>query len=141
VNHDVFALRNRQGTFVPPADRAHQRQEAVQSRSDPDTVLDIVRRPVAFRGLKVPPVEERIESLQDESLVSRLLFEIPHHMYPLFWPARSEDRIEPLDMRTSSAAVMLKAAAHPLRDDRLELGRSLLPDAVASLENIQARIG
>jgi hypothetical protein len=48
---------------------------------------------------------------------------------------------EPLDMRTSSAAVMLKAAAHPLRDDRLELGCSLLPDAVASLENIQARIG
>src|SRR5579862_5594659 len=49
VNHDVFAFRDGQATFVPPADRAHQRQEAVQSRSNPDTVLDILRRPVAFR--------------------------------------------------------------------------------------------
>jgi len=80
VNHDVFVFRDGQGTFVPPADRAHQRQ-----------------------------------------------------------PTRESYR--PLDMRTSSAAVMLKAAAHPLRDDRLELGRSLLPDAVARLKNIQARIG
>src|SRR5579862_3141897 len=44
-------------------------------------------------------------------------------------------------LRTSSAAVMPKAAAHPVSDDGLELGCSLLPDAVTSLENIQARIG
>src|SRR5437870_7391993 len=30
------------------------------------------------------------------------------------------------------------AAAHPLRDDRLELRRSLLPHAVTGLENVQA---
>jgi len=31
-----------------------------------------------------------------------------------------------------------KAATHPLRDDRLELGRPLLPDAVTGLEHIKA---
>src|SRR5712664_279212 len=30
------------------------------------------------------------------------------------------------------------ATTHPLRDDRLELGRSFLPDAVAGLEDVQA---
>jgi hypothetical protein len=141
VKHDVFAVREGEGILVPPADGAHQREEAVQSRSNPGTVLDVFQRPVALRGLKVPPVKERIERLQNESLVSRLLFEIPRYLDIAPWPARSWHRIEPFDMRTSSAAVILKAAPHPLPDDRLELGRSLLPDAVASLENIQARIG
>ena len=68
------------------------------------------------------------------------MFEIPRHLDTAPWPAGSWRRIDPLDMRTSSAAVMLKAAAHPLRHDRLELGCALLPDAMPSLENIQARI-
>jgi hypothetical protein len=32
-----------------------------------------------------------------------------------------------------------KAATHPVRDDRLELWRSFLPDAVTGLQNIQTR--
>src|SRR5712691_1121216 len=38
------------------------------------------------------------------------------------------------------ARLSSKTAGHPLRDDRLELGRSLFPDAVTGLENIQARM-
>jgi hypothetical protein len=36
------------------------------------------------------------------------------------------------------ARLQLKATADPLRDDRLELRSSLLPDAVTGLEHIQA---
>jgi hypothetical protein len=39
-----------------------------------------------------------------------------------------------------NGAAILEAAVHPLCDDQLELGRSLLPDAVTDLENIQARM-
>src|SRR5712691_10099468 len=47
--------------------------------------------------------------------------------------------ISPL-LRSESrhARLSSKSAGHPLRDDRLELGRSLLPDAVTGLENIKA---
>src|SRR5258707_849910 len=38
----------------------------------------------------------------------------------------------------SPTGVEVEATAHPLRDDRLELGRPFLPDAVTGLENIQA---
>ena len=35
----------------------------------------------------------------------------------------------------------MKATADPLRDDRLKLRCSLLPDAMTGLENIQAGVG
>src|SRR5450755_766439 len=80
VNHDVVALRDSQRTLVLPVNRPHQSEETISSRPDPGTVLKILRRKVAFRRFKVPPVEERIESLQDQSLVSRFLFVIPRHL-------------------------------------------------------------
>jgi len=80
VNQDVVALRDGQRALVLPVDRPHQREEALPSRSDPRAVLNVVRRPVALRRLEVSPVEERVESLQDESLVSRLLLVIPRHL-------------------------------------------------------------
>ena len=35
----------------------------------------------------------------------------------------------------------LEATSDPLCDDRLEFGRSFLPDAVSGLENVQAGMG
>ena len=115
MNHDVFALRDGQDTFVAPADGAHECEETVQSRSDPGTVLHVVRRPVAFRGLKVPPVEERVKRLESQRL--RASCSTSRVIYP---PLR----------------LPLKATADPLRHDRLELGRALFPDAVARLQNV-----
>src|SRR5206468_12428228 len=43
-----------------------------------------------------------------------------------------------LGRRGSSGAAIVEPTTHPLRDDRLELGRPLLPDAVTGLEDIQA---
>src|SRR6266404_3415956 len=43
--------------------------------------------------------------------------------------------------RSSSCAITVEATAHPLRDDRFEFGRSLLPDTVTSLEDVQAPMG
>src|SRR3989454_2685385 len=40
--------------------------------------------------------------------------------------------------QSSLGAATVEPTTHPLRDDRLELGRSLLPDAVTGLENIQS---
>src|SRR5467141_2228384 len=38
----------------------------------------------------------------------------------------------------SLGATSVEATTHPLRDDRFELGRSLLPDGVTGLEDVQA---
>ena len=53
----------------------------------------------------------------------------------LNWPAAPAS-IEVIAV--SSVWLPLRTPAHPLCDDRLELGRSLLPDAMAGLENIQS---
>src|SRR5712671_2435965 len=39
--------------------------------------------------------------------------------------------------RNSLSAGSVETTTHPLRDDRLELGRSLLPNGVTGLEDVQ----
>ena len=80
-----------------------QSEEAVSPRADPRAVLDVLGRPVALRRLEVPTVEERVKSLEGESLVSRFLFEIPCHLctpseplWPLYIVERGYPRKPPL---------------------------------------------
>ena len=80
VNHDVVALRDRQCALVLPVDGPHESEEASSSRPDPGAVLNVVGRKVALRCLEVSPVEERVEGLEDERLVSRFLIVIPRHL-------------------------------------------------------------
>src|SRR5260370_40610758 len=73
VDHDVVALGNDQRAFVPPRETTHQGDEAFPPRGNPCTVLDIRGREVLFSCRKVSPIEERVERLEHECLVSCLL--------------------------------------------------------------------
>ena len=120
VDQNVVTFRDGQSTLVPTMNGVNQSEKAISPRFDPGAVLNVAPRPVPLCCVKVPPVEERVKRLENQRLVSRLLVDIPGHL--------------------SAALGTAKSTADPMRDDRLELGRALFPDAVARLQNVQASI-
>ena len=82
VDHDVVALGNDQRAFVSPRETTHQEEEAFPPRGNPCTVLDLRGREVLFSCRKVSPIEERVEGLEHECLVSCLLIQVSSHRSP-----------------------------------------------------------
>src|SRR2546428_9770482 len=73
VHHDVVALGDCERAFVPPRETTYQREQPVPPGGDPCAVLDVRGREVLRSGLEVSPVEECVECLENQRLVSRLL--------------------------------------------------------------------
>src|SRR5207245_11642842 len=73
VHHDVVAFGDCERALVPPREPTHQREQPVPPGGDPRAVLDVRGREICRSGLEVSPVEERVECLENQRLISRLL--------------------------------------------------------------------
>src|SRR5439155_4794454 len=69
VNDDIVAFSHNQAGLVLQRGRSasHQIEQAVTAWFDMSAVLDVARRPVAFRRFIVTLVEQRVEGLKNES--------------------------------------------------------------------------
>src|SRR5579862_7779597 len=75
VHNDEIAVGNDCARLVLESRREalDQVHQTLAARLDVGTVLDVFRRPVALRGLVVALVEQRVERLKNERLVSNFL--------------------------------------------------------------------
>ena len=89
VDHDVVALGYHERAFIPPGETAHQREQPVPSGGDHRAVLEVRGGEVLLGGRKVSPVEQRIECLEHQRLISRFPIQVSCHPHTNSFQPRS----------------------------------------------------